>query len=190
MDLTDFPNVDHLFPRGLGELDGVDASAIAHEGNTAADDVVSTVHGHAGQGASEVTSAVHHTIQSEVDKLKSQIPQYYSVGLWSYCKSGPASHITCSSPRLKFAFDLSSMFGSTGPEMDQLLEKINEVTISGFRHISHAIITLYLSGLVATVLAIALGIQKAFYDRGQRLLSICSPVSGNSDDIHPVTIDN
>lgn len=190
MDLTDFPNVDHLFPRGLGELDGVDTSAIAHEGNTAADDVVSSVHGHAGQGASEVTSAVHHTIQSEVDELKSQIPQYYSVGLWSYCKSEHASKVTCSNPRLKFAFDLSSMFGSMGPEMDQLLKKINEVTISGFRHISHAIITLYLSGLVATVLAVALGIQKAFYDRGHRLLSICSPVSGNSDDIHPVTIDN
>jgi hypothetical protein len=60
--------------------------------------------------------------------------------------------------------------------MDEVLRPVDESTISGYRQISHAIIYLYISGLVGNTLVTALGIQKTFFDRGDRLLSILSPV--------------
>lgn len=129
--------------------------------------------------SSETTSAIQNTIQSEADKLKSHIAQYYSVGLWSYCKYGHVSETTCSDPSLNFAFNLSSALGSALVKIDEVLRPIDEATISGYRQMSHAIIYLYISGLVAITLAAALGIQKTLFDRGNRLLSILSPVCEN-----------
>jgi len=179
-----------LFLRGFSKFDGIDISAIVYKKNTAADNIASTVYSYTDQTVSEITSAVYYSIQSEIDKLKSQILQYYSVNLWNYCKSEYISYIICSNLYLKFVFDFLSIFGNTESEIDQLLEKINKITISNFRYIFYIIIILYLSGFVATVLVVVLGIQKTFYNRDYRLLSICSPVNRNSDNIYSVTIDN
>ncbi|KAJ5743481.1 hypothetical protein N7533_010583 [Penicillium manginii] len=109
--------------------------------------------------------------------MKSHIPQHYSVGLWSYCTSGHNPESTCSDPSLTFAFNLSSTLSSTVAKMEKVLQPVGESTISGYRQISHAIIYLYISSLVGNTLVTALGIQKTFFDRGDRLLSILNPLS-------------
>jgi len=70
-----------LFLRGFSKFDGIDISAIVYKKNTAADNIASTVYSYTDQTVSEITSAVYYSIQSEIDKLKSQILQYYSVNL-------------------------------------------------------------------------------------------------------------
>ncbi|KAJ5749482.1 hypothetical protein N7533_006510, partial [Penicillium manginii] len=108
---------------------------------------------------------------------KSNIPQYFLAGLWSYCKSENIPETTCSNPSLKFDFNLSSALGSALNKINEVPRTIDEATMSGYRQISHAIIYLYISGLVEITLVVALGIQKALFDRGDRLLSILSPLS-------------
>jgi len=162
--LTDFPRLDHLVARDSFGLDGVDTSSINGEGRNA---IAS-----ANEASTEATSAVNSRIQTQMNGLKSYLFQYYSVGLWSYCKATDGSEVVCSDPSTSFDFDFFAVLESTPIKVSDVLPEIDRTAISGYRRFSRSVICLYISGFVTTTLAVIFGVRKTLFSRGHRLLAI------------------
>lgn len=175
--MTTFPQLDDLVARDSLGLHGVDTS-IASASN-AVDSVASNAGASANDASAEATPAVASKIQSQVNELKSDLSQYYSVGLWSYCEGHDESRVTCSQPSTSFSFDLSAIFDSAPTDVDNILPGIDRTAISGNSQFSRSIICLYISGFVTTTLAVFLGGQKTLFSRGSTLLAIfCTVCEG------------
>lgn len=170
--MTDFPYLDHLAVRDSLGLDTVDTSSINGEGRNAIDSAVSSAHASANEASTEATSAVSSRIQAQVNGLKSYLFQYYSVGLWSYCKATDGLEVVCSDPSTSFAFDFSAVLDSTPIDVGDVLPEIDRTPISGYSRFSRSVICSYISGFVTTTLAVIFGLRKTLFSRGHRLLAI------------------
>jgi hypothetical protein len=155
----------------------VHAAGISQEGHDTVSSVVSGAHASANEAATEAASAVKDKIQDQLNGLKSHLFQYYSVGLWGYCKSRDGSKTVCSEPSTSFFFDLFSVLNSTPVKVDKVLPGLDQKAISGYRKLSHGIVGFYISGFVTTALVVILGIRKTFFSRGSRLLALLCTVS-------------
>lgn len=140
-------------------------------------DTASSVYAGAADASAAATSAAQGAIHAQLTELKSHLFQYYHIGLWGYCKSRDGSKAVCSEPRTFFAFDLSAVLDSTPVNVDKALPKVDEKAISGYRKLSHGIISLYIAGFVSTVLVVILGARRTFWARGNRLLALFCIVS-------------
>ncbi|KAJ5626380.1 hypothetical protein N7510_002689, partial [Penicillium lagena] len=147
-------------------------SSINGEGRNAIASAASSAHASANEASTEATSAVSSRIQAQVNGLKSYLFQYYSVGLWSYCKATEGLEVVCSDPSTSFDFDFSAVLDSTPIKVRDVLPEIDRTAISGYRRFFRSVICLYISGFVTTTLAMVLGVRKTLFSRGHRLLAI------------------
>lgn len=155
----------------------MNAAGINEEGHDAVSSIVSSAHDGADEAATEAASVVKGKIQGQVNGLKSHLFQYYSVGLWGYCKSRDGSKTVCSEPSTSFSFDLFSVLNSTPVKVDKVLPGLDQKAISGYQKLSHGIVGFYISGFVTTALVVILGVRKTFFSRGSRLLALLCTVS-------------
>lgn len=186
MNLTDFPNLDGLSVRRSLSLGNLDGSSVAAEASAAVNSVghsAGTAVAEASAAASTVASHVSSELEDLTDKLKSYLPEYYSVGLWGYCKGQNGSVTNCSDPSTSFSFDLLNIFDSVSTEINDFIPSLNQTVFAGYRDVSQAIIWLYILGFISTVLVVILGVRKAVFSGGNKLLAIFSTVceSGNNE---------
>ncbi|CAI7673106.1 unnamed protein product [Penicillium viridicatum] len=151
VDLKEFPKFHDLESRHLFNIDN---ARIESGGRNAVEGVASSVHTSANEAINEASSAVSSTLKAQVHELKSHLPQYYLVGLWSYCKAKDGSEMVCSDPSTSFTFDLSTVLDSTSIRL------------------SENVIRLYIAGFVVATLTGILACRKVFYSKGSRLLAV------------------
>ncbi|CAG8129567.1 unnamed protein product, partial [Penicillium nalgiovense] len=108
--LKEFPKLHDLQIRDSFNIDN---ARIESGGRNPVEGVASSVHTSANEAIHEATSAVSSRVEAQVHELKSRLPQYYLVGLWSYCKAKDRSEMVCSDPSTSFTFDLSTVLDST-----------------------------------------------------------------------------
>ncbi|KAJ5778467.1 hypothetical protein N7520_001713 [Penicillium odoratum] len=177
IDLSEFPRFDHLVTRDSPILPNFHPPDISEGAGNSFTDTASSVYAGAADASAAATSAAQGAIHAQLTELKSHLFQYYYIGLWGYCKSRDGSKAVCSEPRTSFAFDLSAVLDSTPVDVDKVLPKVDAKAISGYRKLSHGIISLYISGFVSTVLVVILGARRTLLARGNRLLALFCIVS-------------
>jgi hypothetical protein len=150
----------------------IDTAPISSGGRNAVEGVVSSINTSPNEAINAATSAASDTIQAQIHDLKSHLPRYYIVGLWSYCQARNGSEMVCSDPSTSFSFDLSAVLDSTPIKVSDILPDIDQSLISGYRRFSQSVICLYISGFVTTTLTLVLAGRKVFFSTSSRLLAI------------------
>ncbi|KAJ5642535.1 hypothetical protein N7490_006535 [Penicillium lividum] len=180
VNLTDFPNLDGLSVRRSLSLGNLDVSNVAAEASAVVNSVghsAETAVAEASAAASTAVSHVSSELEELTDELKSHLPDYYSVGLWSYCKGQNGTVTNCSDPSISFSFDLLSMFDLVSTEVNDLLPGLNQTVLAGYRDVSQGIIWLYIFGFISTILVVILGVRKVIFSGGNKLLAIFATLS-------------
>ncbi|CAG8227844.1 unnamed protein product, partial [Penicillium nalgiovense] len=174
VDLKEFPKLHDLQIRDSFNIDN---ARIESGGRNAVEGVASSVHTSANEATNEATSAVSSMVEAQVHESKSHLPQYYLVGLWSYCKAKDGSEMVCSDPSTSFTFDLSTVLDSTSINLSDILPDIDLSLVSGYRRFSQGVICLYIAGFVVTTLTGVLACRKVFFSKGSRSLAIFCTLS-------------
>lgn len=180
MNLTGFPAIDSLNLRLARGLDDIDKSSIT--GSTT--DILNGAAGVAEDGINAASSTVQNTasqaqdhVNSLVKQLKSDLPDYYSIGLLGYCKDDKVKHTWCSAPKTSFAFNLSNILGSISSDLEKAVPGITNSTLQGYHKVSKAVIWLYIFGLSSTVFSICCAARAVFFSGGRKLLVLSCTVS-------------
>ncbi|KAJ6102612.1 actin cortical patch SUR7/pH-response regulator pali [Penicillium sp. IBT 16267x] len=179
VNLSNFPEINGLPIRRSLDIGGVDASSIT--GGVAS--VVSTAAESTQSDLTEVSAAAQ-TAVSEVSTrletlskdLKSQLPEYYSIGLLGYCKGEDDKPTGCSNPTTSFSFNLSGIFNSVSTEVNDFISGIDETALTGYQNVVRALIWLYILAFIAAFLTTIFGIRKVFASGGNKLLLVSCTV--------------
>ena len=166
VDLKEFPKLRDLQIR---DPSNIDTARIESGGRNAVEGVASSIHTSANEAIHEATSAASSMVEAQVHEFKSHLPQYYLVGLWSYCKAKDGSEMVCSDPSSSFTFDLSAVLDIN---LSNILPDIDLSLVSGYRRFSQSVICLYIAGFVVTTLSGVLACRKVFFSKGSRPLAI------------------
>ena len=169
VDLKEFPKLRDLQIR---DSFNIDTARIENGGRNAVEGVASSIHTSANEATHEATSAASSMVEAQVHEFKSRLPQYYLVGLWSYCKAKDGSEMVCSDPSTSFTFDLSAVLDSTSINLSNILPDIDLSLVSGYRRFSQSVVCLYIAGIVVTTLSGVLACRKVFFSKGSRSLAI------------------
>ncbi|CAG8107316.1 unnamed protein product [Penicillium nalgiovense] len=169
VDLKEFPKLRDLQIR---DPFNIDTARIESRGRNAVEGVASSIHTSANEAIHEATSAASSMVEAQVHEFKSHLPQYYLVGLWSYCKAKDGSEMVCSDPSTSFTFDLSAVLDSTSRNLSNILPDIDLSLVSGYRRFSQSVVCLYIAGFVVTTLSGVLACRKIFFSKGSRSLAI------------------
>lgn len=185
VNLSEFPRINkfHL-PRSI-DLPGAASSVsdgatsiangatenlngVAAEVSTAANSAVTKVSSAADAAASEASDG----LISLEKKLRSELPAFYTVGLWSYCEGNHTHATFCSSPSVSFTFNVSGILNSASSGVNEIIPNIGEKMLSGYHEVSSAIIWLYILGFISATFTALLAIRKVFFNGGNKLLMI------------------
>ncbi|CAG7935681.1 unnamed protein product [Penicillium nalgiovense] len=167
--LKEFPKLHDLQIRDSFNIDN---ARIESGGRNPVEGVASSVHTSANEAIHEATSAVSSRVEAQVHELKSRLPQYYLVGLWSYCKAKDRSEMVCSDPSTSFTFDLSTVLDSTSIKLSDIFPDIDLSLVSGYRRFSQGVVCLYIAGFVVATLTGIIACRKDFFSKGSRSLAI------------------
>ncbi|KAL4985537.1 actin cortical patch SUR7/pH-response regulator pali [Aspergillus falconensis] len=133
VNLKEFPKIDHLHLARSLDLPGVgDSSSALQQGN-----VVDSITGSAENAASQIGGRV----QGLSDQVHSLLPEYYAVGLWSYCEGKQANL-------------LSSRLG----QANGVLSDWTQPVLKGYRRVSHWTVVAYVMAFIATFIAVVAGL--------------------------------
>lgn len=149
------------------------------------DSVSDTVESGIDEPSSAAETSVSHVqnhFETMSNELKSNLPTYYSVGLWGYCKEKD-SHTSCSQPSVSFSFDLSAIFNTISSDVDDLLPGINKKALTGYRELSQAVTWLYIFGFVATAFSVVFAVRTVFFSAGSKLLLISCMVRSCDEEL-------
>ncbi|KAL2838690.1 actin cortical patch SUR7/pH-response regulator pali [Aspergillus pseudodeflectus] len=146
--LTEFPKIDHL---NLVRSFDRDSSSPLQKGN-----VVDRITGSAENAVDQIGGHV----QDLSDQLHSLLPEYYAVGLWSYCESkqGAEAFSNCSGPSAAFSFDLVDLLSSRLGQANGVLADWTQPVLKGYRHLSHWIVVAYITAVIAAFIAVVTGL--------------------------------
>ncbi|KAI2886123.1 hypothetical protein CBS63078_11043 [Aspergillus niger] len=133
---------------------------------TAAENVASSAADTASNAVTEVTTTVNKTLTNAVDaelaKLESNLPDFYLVGLWSYCNgtySGNASTVhNCTTPSLSFRFDFAEVLGLQGSGLNSLFPAALQNAVKYYNRFIQWTISAFLVALIATSLVVLTGL--------------------------------
>jgi hypothetical protein len=148
VNLTKFPKVDHLNLARSFDLPGVgDSSSPLQQGN-----VIDSITG----SAENTVSQVGEHVQNLAGQLHSLLPEYYVVGLWSYCegKQGVQAFSNCSGPSASFSFDLVGLLSSRLGQTNGVLAGWTQPVLKGYRRVSHWIVAAYIMAFIAAFIAV------------------------------------
>ena len=175
--MTNFPEIDGLTFRRAVSIAGVDTSSItdgaASVASSVADSAESTVDS-ASAAVESTATKVDKQLKQWANELKSNLPDYYSVGLLGYCK-GENENISCSDPSVSFSFNLSGIFNSMSSDIGSIVSGVDEKVLTGYRDVAHSTTWLYILALITSFMTGLLGVRKTFFQGGNKLL-ICSSI--------------
>ncbi|CAG8877542.1 unnamed protein product [Penicillium salamii] len=174
VDLEEFPKLRDLRIRNSFNIND---APITRGGRNAVEGVLSSIDTSPKDAINAATSAASDTIQAQIHDLKSHLPRYYIVGLWSYCKAQNGPEMVCSDPSTSFSFDLSAVLDSAPKRVSDILPDIDQSLISGYRRFSQSVIWMYICGFVTTTLTLVLAGRKLFLSKGSSLLAIFCALS-------------
>ncbi|KAL2801631.1 actin cortical patch SUR7/pH-response regulator pali [Aspergillus granulosus] len=150
--LTKFPKIDHLnLVRSFG-LPGVgDSSSPLQQGN-----IVDSITGSAENAVNQIGGHV----QDLSDQLYSLLPEYYAVGLWSYCegKQGAQAFANCSRPSAAFSFNLVDLLSSCLGQANGVLADWTQPVLKGYRGVLHWIVAAYIMAFITAFIAVVTGL--------------------------------
>ncbi|KAL3468680.1 actin cortical patch SUR7/pH-response regulator pali [Aspergillus californicus] len=152
VNLTKFPKIDHLNLARSFDLPGVgDSSSPLQQGN-----VVDSITGSAENAVGQIDGHV----QDLSDQLHSLLPEYYAVGLWSYCegKRGVQGFSNCTGPSASFSFDLDHLLSSRLGQANGVLADWTQPVLKGYRRVSHWIVAAYMMAFIAAFIAVVTGL--------------------------------
>ena len=152
VNLTEFPKVDHPnLGRSVG-IPGGDSSPLQQ------DNLVDSISGAAENAAGRVSGHV----QDLSDRLHSLLPEYYVIGLWSYCegKRDTQTSSNCSGPSASFSFDLVDLLSNRLGQADGVLPSLTKPVLKGYRQVSHWSVVAYVMAFITTFVAIVAGLVR------------------------------
>ena len=151
VNLTEFPKIDHLTLARSVDLPEVEDSSSLEQGNV--DDSI--------RGTAEnAVSQIGKNVQDLSDQLHLLLPEYYAVGLWSYCEGnqGAQAFLNCSGPSASFSFDLVDLLSSRLRQPNGLLADWTQPILEGYRRVSHWTVAAYVMAFIGTFTAVAAGL--------------------------------
>ncbi|OJJ52124.1 hypothetical protein ASPSYDRAFT_214626 [Aspergillus sydowii CBS 593.65] len=151
VNLTKFPKTDHLNLVRSFDLPGVGNSSSLQQRN-----VVDSITG----SAENTVSQIGGHVQDLSDQLHSLLPEYYAVGLWSYCegKRGAQTFSNCTGPSASFSFDLVDILSSRLGLANGVLADWTQPVLKGYRRVSHWIVAAYMMAFIAAFIAVVTGL--------------------------------
>jgi hypothetical protein len=171
VDLTDFPQISSLHARGSQDLIGRGYSrALTKIGDADSGKQDMAV------ALDQVATARGSYLDSLLTEVKGKLPDYYHVGLLSYCQGQNGTISSCTDPGISFSFSLWATFSAYAARLVAWLGNDKGSFLSGNVHHSYAIICLYISSFVTAFLALAASITRVFASKGGGLLLVFSAV--------------
>jgi hypothetical protein len=175
VDLSDFPQLDvstarrsHNFvieePRDVGPIGHLVRNTVEDTKN----DVASA--------ATTVVNQVSSHLDTLLNEIKPGIPEYYHVGLLSYCQCQDNILTSCSDPSTSFSFSLWGIFQSLTGNANELSANGGETYLTGNLNNTRAIISLYISAFVTACLTFILGVKRVFDPDGMTFPVVSSAV--------------
>lgn len=181
VNLSEFPRIGSIhLPRSI-DLSGV-ASSVTDGATSVASGATESLAGAAAKASSAADAAANEAsdkLTSLEKTLKSELPAFYTVGLWSYCKGNNTHATFCSSPSVSFTFNMSGILNSVSNEMSEIIPDIDEKVLTGYHEVSNAVTWLYIFGFLCAAITTLLAIRKIFFNGGSKLLIIFGMVIRN-----------
>jgi hypothetical protein len=148
VDLSGFPKGEQLSLRRSLNIPSTDALS----GSLKTGSLVNIVSG----SAKDAMDSVGDHVDQLTNRLKSLLPDYYTVGLWGYCKGeqNSKSFSKCSKPSISFLFSLGQILRAQLGQAGGMLSKLAQPILKGYHHISHWVMFAYLAGFIATFITI------------------------------------
>ena len=125
------------------------------------------------------TTAVNQVsshLETLLTKIKPDIPEYYHVGLLSYCEGQNNILNSCSNPSTSFSFSLWGIFQSLTGNANELSASGGATYLTGNLNNTRAIISLYISAFVTAFLTLILGVKRVFDPDGMTFPVVFSTV--------------
>ncbi|KAL2005544.1 hypothetical protein VTN00DRAFT_2755 [Thermoascus crustaceus] len=195
--LTDFTSVlekdlsNILSRRSL--IDSVSSSATT--AMSGAETAASGTHNAAQSAASGVSDAVESAtgsagslednVAKELAKVDSNLPDFYIIGLWSYCKGSfndTSSAITnCTSPSTTFWFNFTDVLGLESSWAEELFPSQVDSAMKVYKTASKGMTVAYIIAFSVTGFALLMGLTATLSRWGSFLTSICAVASAASN---------
>lgn len=174
MDLSDFPKLDVSAARrsqSFGIEEPRDGGPIAHVVRNTVEDAKNDV----ANAATTVVNQVSSHLDTLLNEIKG-IPEYYHVGLLSYCEGQDNILNSCSDPSTSFSFSLWGIFQSLTGNANELSANGSATYLTGNLNNTRAIISLYISAFVTAFLTLILGVKRVFDPDGMTFPVVFSTV--------------
>lgn len=126
VNLIEFPKIDYLTLARSVDLPRVEDSSSLEQSN-----VNDSIRGTAENAVSQISK----NVQDLSDQLHLLLPEYYTVGLQSYCegKQGAQVFSNCLGPSVSFFFDLVDLLSSRLGQLNRVLADWTQLILEGYR---------------------------------------------------------
>ncbi|KAH3454890.1 hypothetical protein KXV78_006997 [Aspergillus fumigatus] len=169
-------------PLGSAAETAADISTQAGKIGAVAQDVASSASSNVPQTVGVIVDdagAVSKNISGSIAKVVSGIPEFYTIGLWGYCKGTSNDTgsivVNCTTPSSSFWFNFTEVLGLETLETS-LIEKIFPSQYEGvmkvYRTASKGIIAFYIMAVIASVLTTVIGLTATLSRWGSSFTSI------------------
>jgi hypothetical protein len=155
-------------PLGSAAESVADISTQAGKVSAVAQDVASSAGSNVPQTVGAIVDdadALTKNISESIAKVVSGIPEFYTIGLWGYCKgssNGTGSIVTnCTTPSSSFWFNFTEVMGMESLEtslVGKIFPSQYEGVMKVYRAASKGIIAFYIMAVIASVLTTVLGL--------------------------------
>jgi hypothetical protein len=153
----------------------LDSAAITSDITSAGSNFVSSAEtgiAQASATAQAAASEVNNSVQEISNKLKSNLPGYYSVGLLGYCEGHDDKVTYCSDPSASFFFNITSLFQEASPDVSSLIPGIESKALGGYQSIARWSTSANILGLIFSFISVILGITILTISSGKIFLVI------------------
>jgi hypothetical protein len=170
VDLSGFPKGEQLSLRRSLNVPSTDALS----GSLETGSLVNIVSG----SAEDAMDRVGDHVDQLTDRLKSLLPDYYTVGLWGYCEGEQNSKYfsKCSKPSASFSFDLGQILRAQLGQAAGILSELAQPVLRGYHHVSHWVVFAYLAGFIGTFVTIVAALVR--FPMARIVILVSSTVSG------------
>ncbi|GFF57796.1 hypothetical protein IFM51744_09335 [Aspergillus udagawae] len=173
-------------PLGSAAESVADISTQAGKVSAVAQDVASSAGSNVPQTVGAIVDdadALTKNISESIAKVVSGIPEFYTIGLWGYCKgssNGTGSIVTnCTTPSSSFWFNFTEVMGLESLEtslVGKIFPSQYEGVMKVYRTASKGIIAFYIMAVIASVLTTVLGLTATLSRWGSSFTSIFAVV--------------
>ena len=126
--------------------------------------------------AQTAANEVKNSVQEITNNLKSNLPEYYSVGLLGYCEGHDDKATYCSRPSTSFFFNITKLFQEASPEVSSFIPGIESKALGGYQYIARWSISANILGLIFLFASVVFGITILTISSGKIFLVVSTLV--------------